>query len=88
MEISAFQELEIGVKSRERPMLLWSGFINDFCSDKTSHYPDSSGRCVCVCEAKNPALLSSRDGYLLGLTGWTKGSQASWGVWKGRETGL
>ena len=49
MEISAFQELEIGVKSRERPMLLWSGFINDFCSDKTSHYPDSSGRCVCVC---------------------------------------
>ena len=28
-------------------------------------------------EAKNPALLSSRDGYLLELTGWTKGSQAS-----------
>src|SRR5699024_12766896 len=24
-------------------------------------------------EAKNPALLSSRDGYLLELTGWTKG---------------
>ena len=28
-------------------------------------------------EATNPALLSSRDGYLLELTGWTKGSQAS-----------
>ena len=28
-------------------------------------------------EAKNPALLSSHDGYLLELTGWTKGSQAS-----------
>ena len=28
-------------------------------------------------EAKNPALLSGRDGYLLELTGWTKGSQAS-----------
>ena len=28
-------------------------------------------------EAKNPALLSSRDGYLLELTGWTKWSQAS-----------
>ena len=28
-------------------------------------------------EAKNPALLSSRDGYLLELTGWTKASQAS-----------
>ena len=25
-------------------------------------------------EAKNPALLSNRDGYLLELTGWTKGS--------------
>ena len=33
-------------------------------------------------EAKNPALLSSRDGYLLELTGWTKGSQASSGVWR------
>ena len=29
-------------------------------------------------KARNPALLSSRDGYLLELTGWTKGSQASW----------
>ena len=28
-------------------------------------------------EATNPALLSSRDGYLLELNGWTKGSQAS-----------
>ena len=28
-------------------------------------------------EAKNPALLSSCDGYLLELTGWTQGSQAS-----------
>ena len=28
-------------------------------------------------EAKNPALLSNGDGYLLELTGWTKGSQAS-----------
>ena len=28
-------------------------------------------------ETTNPALLSSRDGYLLELTGWTKGSQAS-----------
>ena len=26
---------------------------------------------------KNPALLSNRDGYLLELTGWTQGSQAS-----------
>ena len=26
---------------------------------------------------QDPALLSSRDGYLLELTGWTKGSQAS-----------
>ena len=25
----------------------------------------------------NPALLSNRDGYLLELTGWTQGSQAS-----------
>src|SRR5574338_1539772 len=33
-------------------------------------------------EAKNPALLSSRDGYLLELTGWTKASQASCGVWR------
>src|SRR5574341_761206 len=28
-------------------------------------------------EAKNPALLSNRDGYLLELTGWTQGSQPS-----------
>ena len=28
-------------------------------------------------EAKKPGLLSSRDGYLLELTGWTQGSQAS-----------
>ena len=28
-------------------------------------------------EAKKPALLSSRDGYLCELTGWTQGSQAS-----------
>ena len=28
-------------------------------------------------EAKNPALLSNGDGYLLELTGWTQGSQAS-----------
>src|SRR5574342_167999 len=28
-------------------------------------------------EAKKPALLSSRDGYLWELTGWTQGSQAS-----------
>ena len=28
-------------------------------------------------EAKNPALISNRDGYLLELTGWTQGSQAS-----------
>ena len=26
-------------------------------------------------EAKNPALLSNRDGYLLELTGWTQGSK-------------
>src|SRR5574340_557842 len=32
--------------------------------------------------SKEPALLSSRDGYLLELTGWTKGSQASLGVWR------
>ena len=28
-------------------------------------------------EAKTPALLSSREGYLWELTGWTQGSQAS-----------
>ena len=28
-------------------------------------------------EAKYPALLSNRDGYLMELTVWTKGSQAS-----------
>ena len=28
-------------------------------------------------EAKNPALLSNRDGYLLELTGWNQRSQAS-----------
>src|SRR5574339_587104 len=28
-------------------------------------------------EVKKPALLSSRDGYLWDLTGWTQGSQAS-----------
>ena len=39
--------------------------------------------CVCVCvwvlvdRQEGAALLSSRDGYLLELTGWTKGSQAS-----------
>src|SRR5574340_752896 len=33
-------------------------------------------------EAKNPALLSNRDGYLLELTGWTQGSQASLGLWR------
>ena len=33
-------------------------------------------------EAKKPALLSSRDGYLWELTGWTQGSQASCGVWR------
>ena len=27
-------------------------------------------------------MLSSHDGYLLELTGWTKVSQASWGVWR------
>ena len=30
-----------------------------------------------ITEKANPALLSSRHGYLLELTGWTKGSQAS-----------
>ena len=39
-------------------------------------------------EAKNLALLSSRDGYLLELTGWTKGSQASEALERGREIGL
>src|SRR5574341_780255 len=33
-------------------------------------------------EAKNPAMLTNRDGYLLELTGWTKGSKASCGVWR------
>ena len=32
--------------------------------------------------SKEPALLSSRDGYLLELTVWTQGSQASRGVWR------
>ena len=33
-------------------------------------------------EAKDSALLSSRDGYLLEPTEWPKGSQASCGVWR------
>ena len=33
-------------------------------------------------EAKNSALLSSRDGYLLEPTEWPKWSQASCGVWR------
>ena len=32
-------------------------------------------------EAKDSALLSSRDGYILELTVWPKMSQASCGVW-------
>ena len=40
--------------------------------------PDTRGdRHSSRVEAKNPALLSNRDGYLLELTGWTQGSQAS-----------
>ena len=42
----------------------------------------------CRVKAKNPALLSSRDGYLLELTGWTKGSQASEALERGQEIGL
>ena len=38
-------------------------------------------------EAKDSALLSSCDGYLLGPTEWPKGSQASCGVWRG-DSGL
>ena len=37
-------------------------------------------------EAKDSALLSSCDGYLLEPTEWPKGSQASCGVW--REDGI
>ena len=33
-------------------------------------------------EAKNSALVSSRDGYLLEPTEWPKGSQASCGFWR------
>ena len=33
-------------------------------------------------EAKDTALLSSRDGYILELTVWPKGSQASCEVWR------
>ena len=36
---------------------------------------------------KKSALLSSRDEYLLEPTGWTKGSQASCGIWR-RDSGL
>ena len=38
-------------------------------------------------EAKNSALLSSRDGYLMEPTEWPKGSQASCGVWR-EDSGL
>ena len=38
-------------------------------------------------EAKNSALLSSRDGYLLAPTEWPKGRQASCGVLRG-DSGL
>ena len=38
-------------------------------------------------EAKDSALLSSCDGYLLEPTEWPKGSQASCGVWR-EDSGL
>ena len=38
-------------------------------------------------EAKDSALLSSRDAYLLEPTEWPKGSQASCGVWR-EDSGL
>ena len=38
-------------------------------------------------EAKDTALLSSRDGYILELTAWPKMSQASCGVWR-EDSGL
>ena len=38
-------------------------------------------------EAKDTALLSSRDGYILELTVWPKMSQASCGVWR-EDSGL
>ena len=38
-------------------------------------------------EAKDTALLSSRDGYILELTVWPKMSQASCGVWRDAELG-
>ena len=38
-------------------------------------------------EAKNSALLSNRDGYLLELTEYLKGSQAFCGVWR-EDSGL
>ena len=38
-------------------------------------------------EAKNSALFSSRDGYLLQPTEWPKGSQASCEVWR-EDSGL
>ena len=41
------------------------------------HLPIYYLYCYSAVEAKNPALLSNRDGYLLELTGWTQGSQAS-----------
>ena len=36
-------------------------------------------------EAKDTALLSSRDGYILQLTVWPKMRQASCGVWRWRS---
>ena len=38
-------------------------------------------------EAKDSALLSSRDGYILEPTEWPKGSEASSGVWR-EDSGL
>ena len=52
------------------------GEIRAYFEDIAAHAPRGDRHSSRV-EAKNPALLSNRDGYLLELTGWTQGSQAS-----------
>ena len=55
----------------------WKGWFRDDSSTGLHSRRTRGDRHFSRVEAKNPALLSNRDGYLLELTGWTQGSQAS-----------
>ena len=61
------------------PYLVTAGTIFSFAYQIITLYPLNTrgDRHSSRVEAKNPALLSNRDGYPLELTGWTQGSQAS-----------